>query len=92
MNIVVNLRRVFMLIKRKNYDYELDFDFDIDFGYWALPVSICFIHMPEVGSLNSGFHTLLRIFCFQFSWEIWEWSHEVTDVDYPIGRLFDGRR
>ena len=78
-----------MIFKRKNFDYELEFEASIDFGFWALPCSICFIHMPKVGSLDGGFCILLRIFCFQFSWEIWKWAHEVTDVNDSIEELFD---
>ena len=78
-----------MLFKRKNYDYEFDFEVDIDFGFWALPLSMCFIKMPRVGSLDSGFHSLLRFFCIQFSLEIWKWSHKVTDVDKSIDKIND---
>lgn len=80
-----------MLIKGKNYDYELDFETSLDWGFWALPVSICFIEMPHVGSIVGGGSFLLRILCFQFSWEVWKWSHEVTDVGNSIEELFNGK-
>jgi len=79
-----------MIFKGEHNDYEVSFEVGIDFGFWALPASICFIHLPYVGCLDSGFHTLLRVLCFQFSMEIWRWSHEVTDVGNSIEELFNG--
>ncbi len=79
-----------MVFKRKNYGIEIAFGANIDLGFWALPCSICFIKMPQVGSLDSGFHTLLHILCFQFSWEIWKWSYEITDVNDSIEELLNG--
>ncbi len=78
-----------MLIKGKDRDTEITFETCADLGFWVLPLSICFIHMPKVGSLAGGLEFILRILCFQFSWEIWKWEHEITDVENSIEELFD---
>ncbi len=79
-----------MLFKGKDRDIEIEFEACVDLDFWALPASICFIHI-QVGLAGYVFHTLLRILCFQFSWEIWKWSHEATDVNDSIEELFNGQ-
>lgn len=79
-----------MVFKGKEHDYEFSFEINVDFGFWALPCSICFIYLPYVGTVDSGFHTMFRIFCVQFSLEIWRWSHEVTDVGNSIEDIING--
>ena len=80
-----------MLIKGKDRDIEITFEASVDLGFWALPASICFIGM-QIGDGGRVFHTLIRILCFQFSWEIWkwDWTEEVTDVENSIEELFNG--
>ncbi len=79
-----------MLIKGKDRDTAIAFEADIDLDFWSLPASICRIKMPVVGGLDGGLALILRVLCFQFSWEIWKWSHEVTDVGNSIEDLFNG--
>ena len=81
-----------MVFKRKNYDIEINFDANVDLSFWALPVSICFLRM-QIGSGGRVFHTLIRILCFQLSWEIWRWNwtDEVTDIDNSVEDLFNGQ-
>ena len=78
-----------MLIKGKDRDTEISFEACVGLGFWALPVSICFIRMPRAGSLNGGWSFIFHILCFQFSWEIWKWAHEVVDVGNSIEELFN---
>jgi hypothetical protein len=82
-----------MLIKGKNssQDTEINFEAGIDLGFWALPVSICWISKPKLYCLSGGFDILFRILCFQFSWGIWKWDHEVIDVGNSIEELFNGQ-
>ncbi|KKM91705.1 hypothetical protein LCGC14_1225780 [marine sediment metagenome] len=79
-----------MLFKGKNLDYEINFEANVDLGYWALPVSICFILTPAVSCLDGGRVLILRVLCFQFSLELWEWKHEVIDVGTSIEDIIDG--
>lgn len=80
-----------MLFKGKNQDYEIDFEANVDLGYWALLVSICHINMPKIGCLDSGHALILRVLCFQFSWELWKWgeNREITDVETSIEEILD---
>ncbi len=78
-----------MLFRGKDQDFEIDFGANIDLGYWALPVSICSISTPIVGCLDGGWALILRVLCFQFSWEIWKWKHGVTDVNDSIKNIFE---
>ncbi len=79
-----------MLIKGKNRDTEIQFEADIDLDFWSLPLSVCRIKMPQVGSLDGGWSFVLRILCFQLSWEIWKWGHEITDVGNSIEDMTSG--
>ncbi len=79
-----------MIFKRKNYDYEVEFDGCVDPGFWSIPLSIGGINITFGNLLDIGCILILRILCFQFSWEIWKWSHEVTDVNYSIEDITNG--
>ncbi len=81
-----------MLIKGKNFDVEITFEANLDLGFWSIPLSIGVINI-RLGShqLDRGRILILRVFCFQFSWEIWKWSHEVTDIGNSIEELFNGQ-
>lgn len=80
-----------MLFKGKDQDIETEFEASVDLGYWALPVSICFIPTPIVGCLDGGWALILRVLCFQFSWVIWKWSHETTDTETSFEDLLNGK-
>ncbi len=81
-----------MVFKTKKYEYDIDFGTYYDLGFWALPLSICWINIPQCHGLDKGFHILVRVLCFQFSCEMWRWDHgEVVDVNDSIGDMIDGR-
>ncbi len=78
-----------MIIKRKNRDLEIIFEANPDLGFWSIPLSIGVINITFGNLLDKGCILILRILCFQFSWEIWKWSHEVTDIGNSIEDLFN---
>lgn len=79
-----------MVFKRKNYDTEINFWVNMDFGFWALPCSICGIVTPSIGCLTRAFTLIIRVLCFQFSWEIWKWDKEVTDINDSVENILNG--
>ena len=78
-----------MLFKRKDLDYEIDFEANVSLSFWALPISICFTSIPYVPTMCGAWALILRVLCFQFSLELWEWDHETVDVGTSIEDMID---
>lgn len=70
-----------MMFKHKEFQYELECGAGIDLGFWALPLSICWIRIHKLCCLDGGFHLLFRFLCVQFSIECWKWSGGAVDVE-----------
>ena len=79
-----------MIFKGKDRDIEINFEAYLDLGYWALPISICFIPTPHVSILEGGWAIILRVGCLSFSWEVWKWKHEVVDVNDSVEDILGG--
>lgn len=80
-----------MTFKRKNYDYEIEFGGCIDFSFWALPFSICWIRIDDIGCLDYEFNLLFRFLCLQVSSSVWKWDKKITDIETTtVEDLFNG--
>ncbi len=81
-----------MIFKGKDCDIEITFEANIDLGFWSIPLSIGVINITFGNLLDRGCILILRVLCFQLSWEIWKWSKEITDVETTtVEDLFDGQ-
>ena len=89
-NIVANSRKVFMLIKGKDYDTEVSSEFFIELDFWSLPLSVCIVRTPQAGCLSEMTVWILRFLCFGIAVSKWKWGKEVTDVGNSIEEILNG--